>query len=84
MSETNTGPRTRIRSFIESRFPLYRDGNLGDEDSLLDQGVIDSLGILDVVQFLEKDFGVHVEDEELNPANFESVAALVSFVEGKK
>ena len=74
--------RDRIRSFVHTRFPL--GAKLEDDVSLLDAGVIDSLGILDVVGFLEQDFGIQVQDEELNPVHFDSVDALARFVESKR
>ena len=49
----------------------------------LDQ-LIDSLGILDLVAFLEETFGVQASDEDLNPENFDGIATLVRFVESKR
>lgn len=74
----------RIREFVRSRFPLARNLDFSDEDSLLDAGVIDSLGILDLVGFLEEAFGIQASDEDLNPENFDSIATLVAFVESKR
>jgi len=74
----------RIREFVRSRFPLARNLDFSDGDSLLDAGVIDSLGILDLVGFLEETFGIQASDEDLNPENFDSIATLVRFVEDKR
>jgi acyl carrier protein len=74
----------RIRGFVRSRFPLARNLDFSDEDSLLDAGVIDSLGILDLVGFLEETFGVQASDEDLNPENFDSIATLARFVESNR
>ncbi len=76
--------RDRIRTFIHQRFPVARERKLGDEDSLLESGAIDSLGILDVVSFFEDEFKVRLEDEELVPENFDTVAALARLVESKR
>jgi len=73
-----------IREFVLARFPAVRALTLSDEESLLDAQVIDSLGVLDVVVFLEDAFGIHVADDELNAANFDSVGALVRFVLRKR
>jgi acyl carrier protein len=81
---TSDAAAARIREFVRSRFPLAREMKVDDDASLLDAGIVDSLGVLDLVTFLEDAFGVKVEDEELNPENFESVAALVRFVEAKR
>lgn len=74
----------QIRAFIRRRFPLAVTAGVTDEDSLLDSGIIDSLGILDLVAFLEKTYGIRIGDEELNPSNFDSIAAVARFVATKK
>ena len=74
----------QIREFVRKRFPLAQNMDFTDEDSLLDAGVIDSLGILDLVAFLEETFGVQASDEDLNPENFDGIATLVRFVESKR
>ena len=76
--------RGRIRAFITRRFPVVEDRKLMDEDSLLDSGAIDSLGILDVVAFLEEEFGIGLEDDELVPENFDTVVTLARLVESKQ
>jgi len=68
----------RIRSFLNRQFPLIK--NVGDEQALLEGGLIDSLGILDVVSFLESEFNIAVADEELLPENFGTVRDLTQFV----
>lgn len=74
----------KIRAFIQKRFPVARERGLTDEDSLLESGAVDSLGILDVVSFFEEELGVRLEDEELVPENFDSVVALARLVESKR
>ncbi len=76
--------RDRIHGFLTSRFPAIGDRKLTDTDSLLEDGLIDSLGILDLVGFLETEFGIKIEDEELDPENFDSITAMVRFVERKR
>jgi acyl carrier protein len=71
----------RIKKFLVQQFPATK--NVGNEEPLLKNGLIDSLGILDVVTFLEKEFGIAVTDEELLPENFESVHSLSNFVQQK-
>ena len=82
MSNTN-GIEPRVRSFILSKFPLARKRGLTDELMLLESGIIDSLGVLDVVGFLEQTFGIKIDDEELTPDNFGNLKCMVSFVERK-
>lgn len=71
----------RIRKFLVQQFPTTK--NVSDVDPLLKNGLIDSLGILEVVTFVEKEFGIAVTDEELLPENFESVHSLSNFVRQK-
>jgi acyl carrier protein len=71
----------RIKKFLGQQFPATK--NVGNEEPLLKNGLIDSLGILEVVTFLEKEFGFTVTDEELLPENFESVHSLSNFVQQK-
>ena len=71
----------RIKNFLEKQFPATK--NVGNEDPLLKNGLIDSLDILEVVTFLENEFGITLTDEELLPENFESVRSLSNFVQTK-
>jgi acyl carrier protein len=73
-----------IRTFIRRRFPLATTAKVADGDSLLDSGIVDSLGILDLVAFLEKTFSIRVGDDELDPSNFDSIASVARFVASKR
>jgi acyl carrier protein len=72
-----------IRSFITKKFPAARKKVLHDDLPLLGSGIIDSLGVLDIVTFLEQAFLIKVSDDELTPDNFASIRCLASFVETK-
>ena len=74
----------KIRQFVIGRFPLAQQGGLDDEQDLLQTGVIDSLGILDLVNYLAEEYGVVVADDELLPENFSSIRRLADFVERKR
>ena len=76
-------PGERILNFIVDKFPLARKKPIAVEDDLLESGIIDSLGILDLVSFLEQEFGIAVADDELVPDHFQSVIHLTRFVEHK-
>jgi len=82
MSEVN-GVHPSIRSFILKKFPVARKRDLNDDVPLLESGIIDSLGVLDIVGFLEQTFDVKIEDDELTPDNFASIKCMVSFVQKK-
>jgi acyl carrier protein len=74
-----------IRQYIVETFLFGQGGDeLTREDSLLERGIVDSTGVLEIVAFLEEKWGVGVEDEELVPENFDSIARLSAFVQKKK
>ena len=75
--------RERVRSFIIKSFLFGDDNGLKDDASFLDEGVIDSTGVLELVAFLEEDFGITVEDDELVPENLDSIDNVVDYL-GKK
>ena len=73
----------RIPGWLVQTFPLAQQQDVGIHDSLLDSGIIDSLGTLEVVQFLEEEFSVEVTDEEMVADHFESVHAIAQLVASK-
>jgi acyl carrier protein len=75
---------SRVRKFIEENFLFREDrSTLADGDSLLDAGVIDSTGILELVAFLETEFQIRMADAEIVPDNLDSIGAIVAYVQGK-
>lgn len=60
-----------------------RDGRLGNDDSFLNNGIIDSTGILELVMHLETTYGIEVYDEELIPENLDSINRLAAYIERK-
>ena len=80
---TNNDVCRRIREFVFRQFPLAGKRGIGDDDSLLDNGIIDSLGVLDVVAFFEREFEVEISEDELLTDHFESVRIMAEFVETK-
>ena len=75
--------RARVRDFIMKRFPVARDKGLSDDDSLMRSGAVDSLGILDLVAFMESEFDFELTDDELQEENFDCIASLATLVESK-
>jgi len=73
----------QLKSFITKQFPLARKRNLGIDDRLLGEGIIDSLGVLDIVGYLETEFRISIADDDLTPENFETIGRLTAFVERK-
>lgn len=76
--------KASIRAFIIENF-LFGDTSqpVGDEDSLIDNNLVDSTGVLELVFFLEQTFGIEVGDGEVVPANLDSVGAMARFVAAK-
>ncbi|MBN1764002.1 MAG: acyl carrier protein [Sedimentisphaerales bacterium] len=72
-----------IRGFVVENF-LFGDGEqLTDDMSFLENGIIDSTGILEVISFLEETYGISIQDDELVPENLDSINNIAVFVENK-
>jgi acyl carrier protein len=77
--------KQQVRQFILSNYLFTDDeSKLADADSLMQSGTMDSTGILELIMFLEETFDIKVGDDEMIPANLDSVDNVVSFVERKK
>lgn len=75
----------KIRSFIlENSHGGLSGETLDDNDSFLDKGIIDSTGILELVAFIEENFGITVNDDELIPDNFDSINKTGIYISKKK
>jgi acyl carrier protein len=81
---TDASVTARIKGFLIQQFPSARKQVLGDDDHLLANGILDSLGVLDLVGFLEQEFGITVSDEDLIPEHFETLRRLTVFVEDRQ
>lgn len=74
----------QIRSYILENFLYTNDeGKLNNSDSFLEDGIVDSTGILELLMFVEETFGVEVADEEVLPDNFDSVDQLAHYIRRK-
>lgn len=83
--QKETVMRDQIRKFIFDNFLFgAEDSSLSDDSSFLEQSIIDSTGILELVNFLDESFGIKVEDSELVPENLDSVSRILAFIERKK
>jgi acyl carrier protein len=80
----NTQINVSVRQFILSNFPSARSRPLYDTDPLIERGIIDSMGVLDIVTFIESEFKVTVDDEELIPDNFQSISQMALYIEKKR
>ena len=75
--------KQRVREFVAKNFYLADPGSFDDTSSFLDRGGIDSTGVLELVTFVEDEYGITVADDEIVPANFDTVNALAGFVAQK-
>ena len=74
-----------IRQFIIDNFLMGQDSdNLKDDSSFLEEGVIDSTGVLELVGFLEENYGIKVEDEELIPENLDAIQNICAYLKSKR
>ena len=76
--------RKRLREFVGKNFYMADPEAFTDATSFLDQGIIDSTGVLELVSFVENEYALTVADEDMVPANFDSIDALVAFVSARK
>lgn len=83
--ETEQEIRLRMREFVVSNY-LFGDESKapGDAESLMDQGLIDSTGILELIEFLEGEFSISVTEAETVPENLGAIDALTRFVQVKR
>ena len=75
--------KLKVRNFVVDNFLFGNANGLADDTSFLEAGILDSTGVLEVVAFLEQQFGVRVDDDELTPENLDSIASIGAFVSRK-
>jgi acyl carrier protein len=75
--------RKKVRAFIVENFLFGDEKGVKDDTLFLDEGIIDSTGILEMVSFLEEEFSISVEDEELVPENLGSINNVVAYLQRK-
>jgi acyl carrier protein len=74
----------QLRRFVIDNFLFGQAGDgLANDDSFLDNGIVDSTGVMELVAFLEEKYGITIEDQELIPDNLDSINKLVKFLERK-
>ena len=75
--------KTTIRNFIIDNYLFGDDEGLEDNTSFLDEGIVDSTGILELIEFISDEFSIQVEDDELVPENLDSIDNVTAFI-GRK
>jgi acyl carrier protein len=76
--------RNQVREFVVRHFLFGEENGMQDHSSLLEQGVVDSTGVLELVAFLESSYGLRIADDELVPDNLDSIERIVQFVQRKQ
>lgn len=72
--------KSKIREFIVENFLFGNANDLEDGTSFLEEGIIDSTGILELVTYLEEEFAITIEDEELIPENLDSITNVNTYL----
>ena len=81
---TAGNPREQLSGFVSTEFSHKLNGATLDPDfDLLSEGVIDSMGVMQLVTFIEESFGVTVQDEDITPDNFRSINSLAGLIDTK-
>ncbi len=76
--------KQELRAYIAENFIVSATASLADDASLLDSGVVDSTGFIELISFLEEHFAIQVKDEEMVPENLDSIANLEAYVKRKR
>jgi acyl carrier protein len=80
-----TDLRKKLKDFITETFLIGSDiKSIDDSDSFMEKEIIDSTGVLELTSFIEEEFEITVEDNELTPDNLDSIDKLANFIQGKK
>jgi acyl carrier protein len=81
--QANAEIEREIRAFLSKNFPLYKEEQVDRDQSLVESGVIDSLGILELVDFVEVTFDLRIPEDELLPENLDSIANITRYLAEK-
>jgi acyl carrier protein len=74
---------TKIETFIRNDLLLARKKAIGYDESLISSGILDSLTLLQMIAYLEEEFGITIGDGDMDPANFETIRDMAAFVQSK-
>lgn len=83
-SQSDMTVQDEVRGFIVETFFVADSSDLSDDLSLIDSGIVDSTGMLDMILFLEDRYGLRVEDHETTPANLETIGRIAAYVARKR
>ena len=72
--------KLKIKEFIIENFLFGEESDLNDDTSFLEEGIIDSTGVLELIEFLEEEFEIEIDDEDMIPENLDSLNNLEKFM----
>lgn len=76
--------KNKIRTFIIDNYLFGDDEGLEEGTSFLDEGIVDSTGMLELIEFISEEFEIKVEDDELIPENLDSINNVTAYIRRKK
>lgn len=75
----------KVRGYITENFLYMRpDFSIGDDDSLLGKGIIDSMGVIEVITFIQQEFSITIDDDDITEENLGTLSAIARYVVGKQ
>lgn len=74
----------RVKQFVVENFYVSDPSEIGDDTSLIATGLVDSTGMLEVIAFLEGEYGIRIRDQEMAPENLETIGRIAAFVARKR
>ncbi|MEZ4405539.1 MAG: acyl carrier protein [Polyangiales bacterium] len=74
----------KVREYVLSNFPVADPSVVTDQVSLMDVGIVDSTGLMEVFEWLRDEFGIEVQDAEMVPDNFDSIARIAAYIGRKR
>lgn len=76
--------KDEIRAYLATHRATQGSGDFGDQESLLEAGVIDSMAMVDLIAHLEETYSITIDEDDMVPENFDTVDAIVAYVSGKQ
>ena len=76
--------QNEIREYLNAHTPQANDMQFSDNESLLAAGIIDSMSMVGLISFLEQEFGIQIDEDDMTPEHFDSINAIAEYIRQKK
>ena len=76
--------QNEIREYLNAHTPQANDMQFSDNESLLAAGIIDSMSMVGLISFLEQEFGIRIDEDDMTPEHFDSINAIAEYIRQKK